>query len=151
MSAATSLQTLLAATIRRHGDLRHPHQLRPHAEQAPPRPFIVYTGSEEPQRALDGSVHGTRTTFEIQCWADTRAAADALAAAVKTVLDAQSPVLHRPGRRIRRRAGSGSRPADVRLVDRLTGRCRPCFASPPPGGFFVSPVAREEWVFSLER
>ena len=32
-------------------------------------------------------MHGTRTTFEIQCWADTRASAESLAAAVKTVLD----------------------------------------------------------------
>jgi hypothetical protein len=75
MSAATSLQTLLAGTsavtaicgTRISSD---------RAEQGSARPFIVYTGSEEPQRALDGSVHGTRTTFEIQCWADTRASAE---------------------------------------------------------------------------
>ena len=58
-------------------------------EQAAATPFVVYTGTAEPQRSLDGTVHGTRTVFEIQCWASTRAAADALAAAVMAALDAQ--------------------------------------------------------------
>jgi hypothetical protein len=68
--------------------VQHAHQRRPHGAGPLPRPFIVYTGTAEPQRSLDGTIHGTRTVFEIQCWASTRAAADALAAAVKTVLDA---------------------------------------------------------------
>ena len=87
MSAATSLQTLLAGTSAVTA-LCGTRISSDRAEQGTARPFIVYTGTDEPQRALDGSVHGTRTTFEIQCWADTRASAEALAAAVKTVLDA---------------------------------------------------------------
>ena len=86
MSAATSLQALLLATSGVTA-LCSTRISADRAEQGTARPFVVYTASEEPQRALDGSVHGTRTTFEIQCWADTRASADALAAAVKAVLD----------------------------------------------------------------
>jgi hypothetical protein len=87
MSAATDLQALLLATSAVTA-LCSTRISADRMEQAAATPFIVYTGTAEPQRSLDGSVHGTRTTFEIQCWADTRAAADALAAAVKTVLDA---------------------------------------------------------------
>jgi hypothetical protein len=87
MSAATSLQALLLSTSGVTA-LCGTRIASDRMEQGAARPFIVYTGSDEPQRSLDGSVHGTRTTFEIQCWADTRASADALAAAVKAVLDA---------------------------------------------------------------
>lgn len=58
------------------------------AEQGAARPFIVHSGTSEPQRALDGSVHGIRHVFEIQCWGDTRASAEAVADAVQTACDA---------------------------------------------------------------
>jgi hypothetical protein len=87
MSASTDLQALLLATSAVTA-LCGTRISSDRMEQGAATPFIVYTGTAEPQRALDGSVHGTRTVFEIQCWASTRAAADALAAAVKTVLDA---------------------------------------------------------------
>ena len=58
-------------------------------EQGTALPFVVFTGSAEPQRGLDGSVHGVKTTFEIQCWATTRAQANAVAQACKAALDAQ--------------------------------------------------------------
>ena len=88
MSASTDLQALLLATSAVTA-LCGTRISSDRMEQGAATPFVVYTGTAEPQRALDGSVHGTRTTFEIQCWASTRAAADALAAAVKTALDAQ--------------------------------------------------------------
>lgn len=86
MSAATSLQALLLATpgvtalcgTRISAD---------RAEQGAARPFVVYSGTAEPQRALDGSVHGTLTTFEIQCWGDSRASAEAVADAVQAACD----------------------------------------------------------------
>lgn len=59
-------------------------------EQDAPRPFVVYSQTAtEPYRGLDGTLHGRKTVFELQCWADTRAAADAVADAVEAVLDAQ--------------------------------------------------------------
>jgi hypothetical protein len=52
-------------------------------EQAASRPFLVFTRtSSEPQQCLDGSVLKTRATIEVQAWADTRASASAVAAAV---------------------------------------------------------------------
>lgn len=87
MSAATDLQALLLATSAVTA-LCSTRISADRMEQAAATPFIVYTGTAEPQRSLDGTIHGTRTVFEIQCWADTRASAEALAAAVKTVLDA---------------------------------------------------------------
>jgi hypothetical protein len=88
MSAATDLQALLLATSAVTA-LCSTRISADRMEQAAATPFIVYTGTAEPQRSLDGTIHGTRTVFEIQCWASTRAAADALAAAVMAALDAQ--------------------------------------------------------------
>lgn len=88
MSASTELQALLLATPAVTA-LCGTRIAADRMEQGAARPFVVYTASAEPQRALDGSVHGTKTTFELQCWADTRAAADALAYAVQDALDAQ--------------------------------------------------------------
>lgn len=87
MSASTDLRVLLAGAAgvtalvgTRIGQDR--------AEQDWVRPFIVFGVVEtDPQRALDGSVHGTRYVFEVQCWANTRASADAVADAVQTACD----------------------------------------------------------------
>lgn len=86
MSAATSLQALLLATSG-VTSLCGTRIASDRMEQGSARPFIVYTGSDEPQRALDGSVHGTLTTFEIQCWGDSRASAEAVADAVQAACD----------------------------------------------------------------
>lgn len=88
MSASTDLQALLLATSGVTA-LCGTRIASDRMEQAAATPFVVYTGTAEPQRALNGSVHGIKTTFEIQCWAATRSAANALAAAVATALDAQ--------------------------------------------------------------
>jgi hypothetical protein len=91
MSAATDLQALLLATSAVTA-LCSTRISADRMEQAAATPFIVYTGTAEPQRSLDGTIHGTRTVFEIQCWASTRAAADALAAAVMAALDASTSI-----------------------------------------------------------
>lgn len=57
------------------------------AEQKTPRPFAIYTITQtEPQYALDNSEHGRLTVFELQCWADTRSVAEALADAAEAAL-----------------------------------------------------------------
>ena len=66
-------------------------------EEGTPRPFVVFSRvGTEYQHGLDGSVLGERATFDVQCWADTRASAEAVANAVCAVLLAdQRPVLSR--------------------------------------------------------
>ena len=66
-------------------------------EQGAIRPFVVFSRvSTDYQTALDGSVLGERGTFDVQCWADTRASAEAVANAINSVLVAnQRPVLSR--------------------------------------------------------
>ena len=86
MSAATELQALLAASAGVTA-LVESRISADRAEQGAARPFVTYSGTTEPQRALDGSVHGTLTTFEIQCWGDSRATAEAVADAVQAACD----------------------------------------------------------------
>ena len=64
MSASTQLQTLLLATPAVTA-LCGTRIASDRMEQGAATPFVVYTGTAEPQRALDGSVHGIKTTFEI--------------------------------------------------------------------------------------
>ena len=86
MTASTTLQALLLATPAVTA-LCGTRIAADRMEQGAATPFVVYTGAAEPQRALNGSVHSTRTTFEIQCWATTRATAEALASAVHAACD----------------------------------------------------------------
>ncbi len=67
------------------------------AEQGATRPFVVFSRvATEYQHGLDGSVLGERVTFDVQCWADTRASAEAVANAVSAVFSAnQRPILGR--------------------------------------------------------
>jgi hypothetical protein len=66
-------------------------------EEGAPRPFIVFSrATTDYQTGLDGTVLAERATFDVQCWADTRASAEAVANAVKAILDAdQRPILSR--------------------------------------------------------
>jgi hypothetical protein len=66
-------------------------------EQGASRPFVVFSRvSTDYQTGLGGAVLAERVTFDVQCWADTRASAEAVADAVKAVFDAnQRPVLSR--------------------------------------------------------
>lgn len=55
------------------------------------RPFIVFTRREtEPFTTLMGVKSAARITFELQCWADTRAGAEALADAAEAALAAST-------------------------------------------------------------
>jgi Protein of unknown function (DUF3168) len=52
------------------------------------RPFIVFVRSATlRERGLDGTLHGSKVTFSIQAWADTRVAALAVIEAVQSVLE----------------------------------------------------------------
>lgn len=58
-------------------------------EQGSARPFVVFTRTgTERTKGLDGTVHAVLITFSLQCWADTSAAAEAVADAVEGVLEA---------------------------------------------------------------
>lgn len=55
------------------------------------RPFIVFTRREtDPITTLDGVKHGAKVFFELQCWGDTRASAEALADAAEAALAAST-------------------------------------------------------------
>lgn len=58
-------------------------------EQTSARPFVVYTRSDtERTTTLDGTLIDVRATFGVQCWADTRLAAQAVADAVTAAIEA---------------------------------------------------------------
>lgn len=58
-------------------------------EQGAARPFIVFTRTAtERTRTLDGVVRAVQVTLELQCWADTRASAEAVAEAAQTAIEA---------------------------------------------------------------
>jgi hypothetical protein len=88
MSAETDLQALLAGNAgvtalvsTRIGADR--------AEQEWSRPFVIYTrGDTDRMRGLDGTITATKVSFEVQCWGNTRASAEAVADAVATAIEA---------------------------------------------------------------
>lgn len=60
-------------------------------EQGAERPFIVFTRqATEPFYTLDNVLHARRITFELQCWGDTRASAEAVADAAVAALAAST-------------------------------------------------------------
>ncbi len=57
-------------------------------EQGSARPFVVFTRTgTERTKGLDGTVHAVLVTFSLQCWADTRAAAESFRKDVEDHLD----------------------------------------------------------------
>lgn len=90
MSAKTEFRTLMLATSGVTSLVGSGSNARVSAdriEQGAARPFIVFTQSgTDVQHGLDGAVLTTKAVLELQCWADTRVAADALADAVQTAL-----------------------------------------------------------------
>lgn len=69
-------------------------------EQGTARPFVVFTRVDtERFYGLEGTLHGSKAVLEVQCWADTRDGAEAVADAVEAVCAAQEQFV------IRRTAG----------------------------------------------
>lgn len=60
-------------------------------EQGAIRPFVVFTrtGTETIQ-TLNGAVHANKATFDVQCWANTRTSAEAVADAIQDALVADA-------------------------------------------------------------
>ena len=59
------------------------------AEQTDARPFVVFTRTgTEPYVDLSGAVLAAQVSLDVQCWADTRTVADALADAVAAAVRA---------------------------------------------------------------
>lgn len=94
MSAESELQALLVAdagvrtalsvsTAARAGERIAADRI----EQGTGRPFGVYTRTATDKfEGLDGTVHATKVTLELQFWGDTRLQADALADACETAI-----------------------------------------------------------------
>lgn len=64
------------------------------AEQGAPLPFAVFTRTAtEPYTTIDGALLGSRTAIELQCWADSRASAEALADACQAAVRAANQLV----------------------------------------------------------
>lgn len=87
MSAEADLRALLVAAPA-VTDLVGQRIAADRIEQGSARPFVVFTRTAtERSKGLDGSVHGVLVTFDLQCWADTRLAANAVADAVQATVE----------------------------------------------------------------
>jgi len=86
MSAESELRALLVATAGVTA-LVGTRVRAERAEQSDARPFVVFsrTGTDIEQSLFD-EVLGTKAVFEVACWADNRASAEAVADAVQTAL-----------------------------------------------------------------
>ena len=90
MSAETSLRAILVADATVAG-LVGTRVRAERAEQGDPRPFVVYTRTgTEPYVDLQGTVLASQVSIDVQCWANSRTAADALADAVSAAVRAVS-------------------------------------------------------------
>lgn len=69
------------------------------AEQGDPLPFAVFTRTAtKPYTTIDGAQLGAKTSIELQCWAESRAAAEALADACQSAIRAANQlVVNRSG------------------------------------------------------
>ena len=88
MSAETDLRALLL-TVPAVTALIGSRIASDRIEQGTARPFVMYTRTGTvPYTTIDGQVMATQALIEIQCWADSRAQADAVAEAVTTAIRA---------------------------------------------------------------
>ena len=86
MSAETELRALLVADSATLA-LVSTRIAADRIEQTAARPFVVYTRTAtEVQQSLFGEVLATKVVFDVQIWADTRVAAEAVADAVQAAL-----------------------------------------------------------------
>lgn len=88
MSAETDLRTLLLADAPTAA-LVAARISADRIEQGAARPFIVFTRTATLRdKTLSGQVAGVLVTLSVQCWADTRVTAEAVADAVQTAIEA---------------------------------------------------------------
>lgn len=87
MSASTDLRALLAGNAG-VAALVGTRISSDRMEQGGALPAIVFSGQADPVLTLAGTATDTPWTFEVQCWATTRASAEAVADAVQTACNA---------------------------------------------------------------
>lgn len=91
MSAETALRALLIASTP-VTSLVGQRIASDRIEQGATRPFIVYTRTaSNPLTGIDGIVYQTLASIDLQCWADTRQEAEAVADAVTAAIRATPP------------------------------------------------------------
>lgn len=95
MSAESALRTLLVANPAVYA-LVNTRVVADRMEEGAAFPFIVFArNGTQPVSALDGTHLRSQASLEVQCWADTRlgadALADAVAAAVRGVISQSVP------------------------------------------------------------
>ena len=61
-------------------------------EQGAALPYVVFSSQQQPTHGLNNTLLATQVTFATECWADTAAAADAVADQVLAALAAQGVV-----------------------------------------------------------
>lgn len=86
MSAETDLRALLLSTTA-VTNLIGTRIASDRIEQGTARPFVMFTRTGTvPYTTIDGQVLATQALLEIQCWADSRAQADAVGEAVTAAI-----------------------------------------------------------------
>lgn len=91
MSAETELRALLVADSA-VAALVATRVSADRAEQGAAMPFVVFArAATQPVQYLDGSVPISQVNLDVQCWAKTRAGADALADAVTSAIRGVPP------------------------------------------------------------
>lgn len=56
-------------------------------------PYIAYVAQHQPEYGLDNTLHASAVTITCECWADTAAAADAVADHVQAAVEADDRVI----------------------------------------------------------
>jgi len=93
VSAETALRALLIAAVPVTA-LVGQRIASDRIEQGAVRPFVVFSRTESaPLLGIDGTVYKTLVSIDIQCWADTRLDAEAVADAVTAAIRATTPQL----------------------------------------------------------
>ena len=88
MSASTDLRALLLADATLVG-LVSQRISADRIEQNAIRPFVVFARTAHARdKTLDGTVVSDMSTFDVQVWADTRAACESVAEAIRRVIEA---------------------------------------------------------------
>lgn len=90
MSAETDFRALLVARTELTALVAQRVALNAVPQDSPP-PVVVFTAQHDPQYTLDGNGSAYAASIEVQCWAETSAAAQAVATQVQAAVEADNP------------------------------------------------------------
>lgn len=93
MSAETDLRTLLAAAAGVTALVPAARIALNAAAEGSSYPLIVYAAQRTREHGLDNTLHAQGITYEVQCWAETPASAEAVADAVEAAISATTAYL----------------------------------------------------------